>query len=215
MRHILDLVEQLEVEEGNSEDGSMNSPWYESEVDKVDEDANGDDDSGSDSDRDYEDTDSGDEYAGAKEAGGSQKEDARSEAGIIDDDDDALGRSVYRPPEGTRPELAEALFQLSTMFWTYQCQDGVMAQSALVHFTAVIGVHQPSLAYRSAYYSTPDLAAFVWVGRLFFIEIPPAHFVSPNVAAVPSHRIYSSTLPNPRGKCFLISALGPAWKKAP
>ncbi|KAJ4217439.1 hypothetical protein NW757_014639 [Fusarium falciforme] len=46
----------------------------------------------------------------------------------------------------------------------------VMASSALIDFTAVMGIHPRSLAYRSAYYSTPGFAALVWIGRLFFLE---------------------------------------------
>lgn len=56
------------------------------------------------------------------------------------------------------------------MLWTYQYQDGVMDSSAIVHFTAVMGIHRSSLAYRDAYNFTPDLAALIWVGRLLFLE---------------------------------------------
>lgn len=76
----------------------------------------------------------------------------------------------FQLPRGFRLELSEALLQLSMMFWTYQSQDGTMASSTIVHFAAVLGIHPSSLAYRSAYDYTPDLAALVWVGRLLFLE---------------------------------------------
>ncbi|KAH8652597.1 hypothetical protein BGZ60DRAFT_419907 [Tricladium varicosporioides] len=45
-----------------------------------------------------------------------------------------------------------------------------MAASLLVHFTAVRGIHRPSLAYKSVYNYTPDLSKLVWVSRLLFLE---------------------------------------------
>jgi hypothetical protein len=45
-----------------------------------------------------------------------------------------------------------------------------MASLILLHFTAVLGIHRYSLAYRPAYNSTPGLARLMWIGRLLFLE---------------------------------------------
>ncbi|PWI64550.1 hypothetical protein PCL_09563 [Purpureocillium lilacinum] len=96
-------------------------------------------------------------------------------------------------PHGTRLELAEALFQLSMMFWTHQCQTGVLDSSTLVHFTAVMGIHRTSLAYRSAYNYTPSLAALMWVGRLFFLEYAlPLYSYNTLVYVWPARNTYPS-----------------------
>ncbi|EFZ03297.2 tlh3 [Metarhizium robertsii ARSEF 23] len=100
---------------------------------------------------------------------------------------------IFRLPHGTRLELSEAVFQLSMMFWTYQCQDGVMDSSAIVHFTAVMGIHRSSLAYRDAYSFTPDLAALIWVGRLLFLEYSlPRYSYDTLVYPWPARHTYSS-----------------------
>ncbi|KAH7111678.1 hypothetical protein B0J13DRAFT_659885, partial [Dactylonectria estremocensis] len=66
--------------------------------------------------------------------------------------------------------LSEAIFQLSMMFWTHRDPAGDMSSSVLIHYTAVMGIQRDSLAYYSAYNSTPKLAALMWVGRLLFLE---------------------------------------------
>ena len=45
-----------------------------------------------------------------------------------------------------------------------------MTSSTIVHFAAVLGVHQSSLAYRNAYDYATDLAALLWICRLLFLE---------------------------------------------
>ncbi|KAH7118690.1 hypothetical protein B0J13DRAFT_629804 [Dactylonectria estremocensis] len=141
MHYLLGLA--LQLAEGG-EDGDNESDNDEEEEDEDNEDTDGDDD-----DKD-----------------GSQDEGEEED----DKEDHSSAQSTFRPYRGTRLELSEALFQLSMMFWTYQSQDRVMASSTIIHFTAVMGVHRSSLAYRDAYNSTLDLAALIWVGRLFFLE---------------------------------------------
>ncbi|KAJ3455783.1 hypothetical protein MRS44_017265 [Fusarium solani] len=110
-----------------------------------------------------------------------------------DEQDYAPGQHTFRISRGTRLKLSEALFQLSMMFWTHQCQAGVMASSALIHFTAVMGIHPRSLAYRSAYSSTPGFAALVWIGRLFFLEYSlPLYSYTTLVQIWPARDIYPS-----------------------
>lgn len=56
------------------------------------------------------------------------------------------------------------------MVWTYQDLAGDITSSILIHFTAVLGIHPHSLAYRSAYNSTSGFARLMWIGRLLFLE---------------------------------------------
>ncbi|KAH7141571.1 hypothetical protein B0J13DRAFT_445766, partial [Dactylonectria estremocensis] len=66
--------------------------------------------------------------------------------------------------------LSEAIFQLSMMFWIHRDPAGDMSSSVLIYYTAVMGIQRGSLAYYSAYNSTPKLAALMWFGRLLFLE---------------------------------------------
>lgn len=56
------------------------------------------------------------------------------------------------------------------MFWTHQDPAGDMASSTLIHFTAVLGIHRHSLAYRQPHHSTSGFAGLIWVGRILFLE---------------------------------------------
>ncbi|RFN46054.1 hypothetical protein FIE12Z_9705 [Fusarium flagelliforme] len=73
-------------------------------------------------------------------------------------------------PNGNWLRLSEALFQLSMMFWTYQDPAGNMSFSTIIHFTAVMGIRQQSLAFHPAHNSTSELAGLIWIGRLLFLE---------------------------------------------
>jgi len=79
------------------------------------------------------------------------------------------GSSFVLPSRGER-RLSEALSQLSMMFWTYRDLTGDMTSSTLIHFVGVLGIHRHSLAYKSAYNSTPCFSRLIWLGRLFFLE---------------------------------------------
>jgi hypothetical protein len=45
-----------------------------------------------------------------------------------------------------------------------------MSASAIIHFTAALGIHGLSFAFHSAHASPSRLAALVWIGRLLFLE---------------------------------------------
>jgi hypothetical protein len=45
-----------------------------------------------------------------------------------------------------------------------------MSASAIIHFTAALGIHGSSLAFHSAHASSSRLAALVWIGQLLFLE---------------------------------------------
>ncbi|KAI8395901.1 hypothetical protein FOFC_21431 [Fusarium oxysporum] len=45
-----------------------------------------------------------------------------------------------------------------------------MSASAIIQYTAVLGIQGPSLAFHSAHGSSPRLAAPMWIGRLLFLE---------------------------------------------
>ncbi|KAH7232452.1 hypothetical protein B0J15DRAFT_354876, partial [Fusarium solani] len=84
-------------------------------------------------------------------------------------------------PSGYWLRLSEALFQLSMMFWTHQDPAGNMSSSAIVYYTAVMGIQWCSLVYNSAHNSTSGLAALIWVGRLLFLEyaLPVYSYTTP------------------------------------
>ena len=82
--------------------------------------------------------------------------------GLADGDDDARGVQLQH--------LSETLLQLSICFWTFRSASGDMYESAVVHFTTVMGVHRQALSYRTAYTYTPTLSALVWIGRLLLLE---------------------------------------------
>ncbi|KJZ70143.1 hypothetical protein HIM_10450 [Hirsutella minnesotensis 3608] len=180
MHHVLSLASRLQ-DEGEADgtlgdDQGSDSPWCEqsasergesSEGDGAGEDESSNDDSdGSDASNDVSDNDTSDDDE-------SDDSDESCEEDYTGDGENPTShRRSISLPHGTRLELAEALFQLSMMFWTHQCQTGVLDSSALVHFTAVMGIHRTSLAYRSAYNYTPSLAAltydtlvYVWPAR--------------------------------------------------
>ncbi|CZS75075.1 unnamed protein product [Fusarium graminearum] len=78
--------------------------------------------------------------------------------------------SHFHLPNGYWLQLSEALFQLSMMFWTHQDPAGNMSSSAIIYYTAVMGIQQRSLTFNSAYNSTSELAGLMWIGRLLFLE---------------------------------------------
>lgn len=45
-----------------------------------------------------------------------------------------------------------------------------MRESAIVHFTAVMGIQRHALAFKAAYTYTPICSALIWVGRLLLLE---------------------------------------------
>lgn len=144
------------------------------------DDINDDDDEDEDSDNDSDDDSDDDDCENNSDIGNDGNSDNKgyceNSTDTKDDEEDGymLDSSIeqfkFCLPQGVRLELSEALFQLSMMFWTYQSRDGVMDSSTIVHFTAALGVHRSSLAYRDAYNFTPDLAALIWIGRLLFLE---------------------------------------------
>ncbi|KAM6513550.1 hypothetical protein FALCPG4_015947 [Fusarium falciforme] len=157
MRHILDLVSQLKGEEEEEEEeeeayGDWSDQGEGSEGEEEDE------------EEDRAEADGYDESDGEGDNHDNDGAGEEDDEGGKDEQDCAPGQHTFRISRGTRLKLSEALFQLSMMFWTHQCQAGLMASSALIHITAVIGIHPRSLAYRSAYSSTPGFAALVWIG---------------------------------------------------
>ena len=198
MQYILDLtldgeddeevVIELDVGEGESE---------------VEEDADGRDDTEDEVNSDMEgcyDDDADVSYStshGADEEVEKGEEDEDSEDGEEDEEDngsqDVPSSAAYQPLTGWRLRLSEALFQLSMMFWTHQSSSGTMESSTIVYFTAVLGVHRSSPAYRDAYHATPMLAALVWVGRLFFLEYSlPLYSYDTLLYPWPARQSYSS-----------------------
>lgn len=85
--------------------------------------------------------------------------------GDSDDSDDADSAR-----EAQLQHLSETLLQLSVYFWTFRSTSGNMYESAVVHFTTVMGMHRQALSYRTAYTYTPTLSALVWIGRLLLLE---------------------------------------------
>ena len=66
--------------------------------------------------------------------------------------------------------LIENLYQLMAMFWTDTSLHTDTYQSAVVHYSGVLGIHPYELAFRDAYDYTPYLSALIWVGRLLLLE---------------------------------------------
>ncbi|KAJ6439190.1 hypothetical protein O9K51_08602 [Purpureocillium lavendulum] len=178
MHHVLSLAsrlqDQVEAEGTPNDDEGSESSWCEQSVSELGE--------NTDADGAGVGEGSNDESGGGDISSGVLDEDTSVDGASDDDDetsddDDSLlceedygshdeKQSSHRRsislPHGTRLELAEALFQPSMIFWTHQCQTGVLDSSALVHFAAVMGIHRTSLAYRSAYNYTPSLAAVIY-----------------------------------------------------
>jgi hypothetical protein len=149
-------------------------------LEEVEEGVEAEEDDPEDDEWDYNDEEG--EEGGGYCHGGSDDDEDEEESGEEGDEDEEEGgrdeledggereQSGYTLPSGPMLKLSEALFQLSMMFWTYQDPAGEMATSILVHFTAVLGIHRHSLAYRSAYNSTSGFARLTWIGRLLFLE---------------------------------------------
>lgn len=121
--------------------------------------------------------------------------------------------SSYTLPSGLQLQLSEALFQLSMMFWTYRDTSGDMASSTLIHFAGVLGIHRHSLAYKSAYNSTPCFAHLIWLGRLLFLEYAlPLHPYTTLAYPWPDRNAYpdqAGRLEEIRTKYLLRGSLGP------
>ena len=149
MQYILTLVAQLLLEGGGCDLDRLGQEDL-APIDDCNQEyreADDDDDSETDEDADYE-----------------EEEHVEEENYPMGDESD------FVPPSGSWLQLSEALFQLSMMFWTHRDPAGNMASSALIYYTAVMGIQRESLAYHSANNSTPGLAALIWVGRVLFLE---------------------------------------------
>ena len=149
MQYILTLVAQLLLEGGSCDLDRLGQEDL-APIDDCNQEyreADDDDDSETDEDADYE-----------------EEEHVEEENYPMGDESD------FVPPSGSWLQLSEALFQLSMMFWTHRDPAGNMASSALIYYTAVMGIQRESLAYHSANNSTPGLAALIWVGRVLFLE---------------------------------------------
>ncbi|RYC77442.1 hypothetical protein BFJ63_vAg19684, partial [Fusarium oxysporum f. sp. narcissi] len=85
-------------------------------------------------------------------------------------DDSSQYQSEFLLPSRPWLELSEALFQLSMMFWTHQDPAGDMSSSAIIYYTAVMGIQRRSMSYYPAHNSTGGLAALMWVGRALLLE---------------------------------------------
>ena len=66
--------------------------------------------------------------------------------------------------------LSETVFQLSVCFWVFRSTTGDMYKSAIINFTAIMGIHRQALVYKSAYCYTPVLSALIWIGRVLLLE---------------------------------------------
>ncbi|KAK2684445.1 hypothetical protein QWA68_016996 [Fusarium oxysporum] len=152
MQHILYLVGQLQLgEDGNVSDSSDNEGDESYGQDWHDDCEIPSDLENSDTDQDFDTSTDEDEEVGRDQTSDSEESD-------------------FSLPNGNWLRLSEALFQLSMMFWTYQDPAGNMSSSTIIHFTAIIGIRQQSLAFRSAHNSTSELAGLIWIGRLLFLE---------------------------------------------
>ncbi|RKK66271.1 hypothetical protein BFJ69_g15551 [Fusarium oxysporum] len=162
MRHILYLVSLLQHETAPL-DWNSDGASDEEEVESSDYD---DGDIDEDNDRDEEDylTD----YEGLEVENQSNESNENHDGNRAEDAKDT--DPAFSLPSGLWLHLSEAIFQLSMMFWTYQEPTGDMSASAIIHFTAALGIHGSSFAFHSAHASSSRLAALVWIGRLLFLE---------------------------------------------
>ncbi|SPJ88776.1 uncharacterized protein FTOL_12670 [Fusarium torulosum] len=152
MQHILYLVGQLQLgEDGNVSDSSDSEGEESYGQDWHDDCEIPSDLESSDTDQDFDTSTDEDEEVGRDQTLDSEGSD-------------------FSLPNGNWLRLSEALFQLSMMFWIYQDPAGNMSSSTIVHFTAVMGIRQQSLAFHSAHNSTSELAGLIWIGRLLFLE---------------------------------------------
>jgi hypothetical protein len=169
MNYILSLLEEEDIvfeKEKKEDDEEEDDEEDDDEEDDDEEDDDEEDDEENDDEEDYDDEGEEDEE-----------------------------ESNFTLPSGSDLELSEALFQLSMMFWTHQDSAGDMTSSVLVHFIAVLGVHRHSLAYKTAYNSTPELSRFVWIGRLLFLEYAlPLHAYTTLALPWPARDTYQSQI---------------------
>ncbi|KAF5975169.1 hypothetical protein FBULB1_7525 [Fusarium bulbicola] len=159
MQHVLYLVGQLQLGEdshvSDSSDSEDSEPcgqdWYHNGETPSDPEI---------SDINQDDSDiSTDEDAGFGE-----------DEEVHEDQTSGYEGSDFSLPNGYWLRLSEALFQLSMMFWTHQDPSGNISSSAIIYYTAVMGIQQQSLTFHSAHNSTSELAGLIWIGRLLFLE---------------------------------------------
>lgn len=83
----------------------------------------------------------------------------------------SLASHVNQAESATRfAALIENLYQLMAMFWTDTSLHTDTHQSAIIHFSGVLGIHPYELAFRDTYDYTLYLSALIWVGRLLLLE---------------------------------------------
>ncbi|KAJ0133676.1 Uncharacterized protein HZ326_23264 [Fusarium oxysporum f. sp. albedinis] len=158
MQHILYLVEQLQLggddhisDSSDSEDDRPRGEDWHADCEIPSDPENPDTDEDFDESID-EDVDS--------------EEDEEAENDYISD----CKGADFCLPTGYWLRLSEALFQLSMMFWTHQDPAGNMSSSAIIYYTAVMGIQRRTLAFNPAHNSTSELAGLIWIGRLLFLE---------------------------------------------
>ncbi|KAF4414667.1 hypothetical protein FACUT_14076 [Fusarium acutatum] len=165
----------VEVKDDDDDDGDCDISTDTNSEDRIDGawDEEGDESRGcDDGDRDeYSDEDEEDysnDYEGPQAGNRSNKNDKYYD--VNNGEDATNADSAFSLPSGLWLHLSEAIFQLSRIFWTYQEPTRDMFASAIIHSTAVLGIHGPSLAFHLAYGSSSRLAALMWIGRLLFLE---------------------------------------------
>ncbi|EXK24209.1 hypothetical protein FOMG_19053 [Fusarium oxysporum f. sp. melonis 26406] len=166
MRHILYLVALLQQE-------AESSNWDERRNDEEDDLGDCEDGDEYEDEDDYGDGDGADEeyineYDRVETENHSDENDKSCD--MSNGEDDLCVDPPFSLPSGLWLHLSEAVFQLSMMFWTYQEPTGDMSASTIIHYTAVLGIQGPSLAFHLAHSSSPRLAALMWIGRLLFLE---------------------------------------------
>ncbi|EXM13432.1 hypothetical protein FOTG_18113 [Fusarium oxysporum f. sp. vasinfectum 25433] len=162
MRHILYLVSLLQRETAPPD---LNSDGASDEEEDEPSDY---DDGDRDEDNDGDEEDYLTDYEGL-EVGNRSNESNEDHDGNRGEDAKDTDPAFSLPP-GLWLHLSEAIFQLSMIFWTYQEPTGDMSASAIIHFTAALGIHGSSFAFHSAHASSSRLAALMWIGRLLFLE---------------------------------------------
>jgi hypothetical protein len=194
MDYILELLEEVEDIKAEDEDLEEEKEYDEEAEDDY-----------------YDDNDDNDEDEEQDEAEKEVEEDTKNEQ--EEDEEKEREQSGFTLPSGPMLKLSEALFQLSMMFWTHQDLARDMTSSILVHFTAVLGIHRHSLAYRSAYNSTSGFAYLMWIGRLLFLEYAlPLYTYTTLPIPWPARNVYPSQrerLEAIRTKYLLRGSQGP------
>ncbi|KAL5611011.1 hypothetical protein FOBRF1_007128 [Fusarium oxysporum] len=185
MRHILYLVALLQ-REAEVPDWNLDGAW-----DEEGDESSDCDDGDRDEDSDGNEEDYSNDYEGPEAENRSNENDKDYD---VNDSEYAVNADpAFSLPSGLWLHLSEAIFQLSMMFWTYQQPTGDMSASAIIHYTAVLGIHGPSLAFHSAHGSSSRLAALVWIGRLLFLEYAvPVYAYNSLDFAWPCRKAYSS-----------------------